>query len=219
VGASQADLDLFCPTCRYNLRGLAGEWIRCPECGEKHERAELLRLDPDSITARRRYLQDSLEMACGGLVLGPLAIGLSLLGPPTLWLIVTLMSLIIVGATAVPAILELRRLCGPPERWRGPAAAYLLLTEALAAAVLAAPVGAIVVWLRCSAWFDGFGAAAVGVAVTTGLALAGVCLVLLRKLDALHRRRDERLETLLELAGLDARAKRDPSPDGTPPTA
>ncbi len=29
--------DLYCLTCGYNLRGLSGDPVRCPECGEKND--------------------------------------------------------------------------------------------------------------------------------------------------------------------------------------
>lgn len=34
--------DLPCPVCGYNLRGLAGDCVPCPECGEQIDKARLL---------------------------------------------------------------------------------------------------------------------------------------------------------------------------------
>lgn len=34
--------DLFCPACEYNLRGLSGQELTCPECGETFKRVQLL---------------------------------------------------------------------------------------------------------------------------------------------------------------------------------
>ena len=31
--APALDRDLYCLTCGYNLRGLSGDPVRCPECG------------------------------------------------------------------------------------------------------------------------------------------------------------------------------------------
>jgi len=31
------DEDLYCLTCAYNLRGLSGDPVRCPECGDMHD--------------------------------------------------------------------------------------------------------------------------------------------------------------------------------------
>jgi hypothetical protein len=36
------DEDLYCLTCGYNVRGLTGDPVRCPECGDEHE-LQLLR--------------------------------------------------------------------------------------------------------------------------------------------------------------------------------
>lgn len=36
-----------CPKCGYNLRGLAGDPVRCPECGNKTRRARLRRRAPE----------------------------------------------------------------------------------------------------------------------------------------------------------------------------
>jgi hypothetical protein len=36
------DIDLFCLNCGYNLRGLSGDPIRCPECFHESIRADLL---------------------------------------------------------------------------------------------------------------------------------------------------------------------------------
>lgn len=41
---SEIDFDLFCLTCGYNLRGLRGDPVRCPECGDDHSSLTLLRL-------------------------------------------------------------------------------------------------------------------------------------------------------------------------------
>jgi hypothetical protein len=32
------EIDLYCPGCGYNLRGLEGDPIRCPECGKENRR-------------------------------------------------------------------------------------------------------------------------------------------------------------------------------------
>lgn len=48
-GADPIETDLYCPQCGYNLRGLSGNPVRCPECGEESDRrviavpAELIR--------------------------------------------------------------------------------------------------------------------------------------------------------------------------------
>ena len=37
------DEDAYCPNCAYNQRGLSGDPIRCPECGNSYLRVELRR--------------------------------------------------------------------------------------------------------------------------------------------------------------------------------
>ena len=39
--ASVIDVDLYCLVCGYNLRGLSGDPVRCPECGDFNDRTEL----------------------------------------------------------------------------------------------------------------------------------------------------------------------------------
>ena len=54
------DEDLFCLTCGYNLRGLTGDPVRCPECGEDND------LGDCAIPAR--FIQQALEQMEGVLV-------------------------------------------------------------------------------------------------------------------------------------------------------
>jgi len=42
------DIDLYCLNCGYNLRGLSGDPIRCPECGHLN-RLELLTLPKELV--------------------------------------------------------------------------------------------------------------------------------------------------------------------------
>lgn len=41
---TEIDFDLPCLTCGYNLRGLRGDPVCCPECGSNNSRLELLRV-------------------------------------------------------------------------------------------------------------------------------------------------------------------------------
>jgi len=52
------DEDLYCLTCAYNLRGLSGDPVRCPECGDAHT-LELLRAPAWAI----RYAVGRMETA------------------------------------------------------------------------------------------------------------------------------------------------------------
>jgi hypothetical protein len=71
--------DGACPYCRYNLRGLPGDPIRCPECGERVQRAELIlpRVPKPGLTPKQR-LSRNLQ-AAGSLCAGPLAAGMLVL--------------------------------------------------------------------------------------------------------------------------------------------
>lgn len=52
----EEDEALFCLSCNYNLRGLMGDPIRCPECGETNSRADLL-LPPALVEKELRKLE------------------------------------------------------------------------------------------------------------------------------------------------------------------
>lgn len=97
------DFDAPCRGCRYNLRGLCGEPIRCPECGRDHARTEL-----DSLYGLRVRFRE-LKGAGDAMLLAiiALAAGLYLLlssGPFPL-------ALPILGAAALLAYLSLSA-CG-----------------------------------------------------------------------------------------------------------
>lgn len=53
---SDNGVDLFCLRCRYNLRGLAGDAVRCPECGYEND-AEDLRIPHEEISRQLRKLE------------------------------------------------------------------------------------------------------------------------------------------------------------------
>ena len=40
-------LNVFCPNCQYNLRGLIGREVECPECGHRCNLAELVKVKWD----------------------------------------------------------------------------------------------------------------------------------------------------------------------------
>jgi len=49
------DIDLYCLNCGYNLRGLPGDPVRCPECFHENARADLL-CPPDEVQRRVRRM-------------------------------------------------------------------------------------------------------------------------------------------------------------------
>jgi len=58
--------DAYCPNCKYNLRGLSGDPMRCPECGGRYMRAELRWPKKPRVMTRqeraRRYLERSADL-------------------------------------------------------------------------------------------------------------------------------------------------------------
>lgn len=51
------EIDVACDSCGYNLRGLCGHWVRCPECGRQRswKSIEFLRLQRDSDKVTRAH--------------------------------------------------------------------------------------------------------------------------------------------------------------------
>lgn len=116
--------ELACPDCRYLLRGLPGDEIMCPECGERHRRTDLLRLrqdDDDPV-----YLQLTTRIALA--VVGSPFITVALLYmnrlidevvavqmPATMWPIVLLATVVLLWWFIIRA---LPGEWGIAERWR-----------------------------------------------------------------------------------------------------
>ena len=55
---SPIEIDLYCLKCGYNLRGLSGDPVRCPECG-CHSSREDLACPPEMVGARMRRMEIS----------------------------------------------------------------------------------------------------------------------------------------------------------------
>lgn len=64
------DEDLYCMHCGYNLRGLSGDPVRCPECGVFNERGELV-VPASMIKQALRDMETapSLAVACFVIIL------------------------------------------------------------------------------------------------------------------------------------------------------
>jgi len=61
------DRDLYCLTCGYNLRGLSGDLVRCPECGYENP-VYLAEVPANLITAQLRKMETAPTMAVGALL-------------------------------------------------------------------------------------------------------------------------------------------------------
>lgn len=69
-----AERDVHCPSCGYNLRGLAAD--RCPECGQTLVLSELGDPRPGALQGTPATVTGALALIGLTAVLGPLAIGL-----------------------------------------------------------------------------------------------------------------------------------------------
>jgi hypothetical protein len=77
ANAGLVDEDIYCLTCGYNLRGLYGDPVRCPECGEWNNLGTV-RIPAKHIQRALREMETAptLCVACGVIVVGcaPLAL-------------------------------------------------------------------------------------------------------------------------------------------------
>jgi len=62
------EVDFYCAACGYNLRGLAGDPKRCPECGHLNP-IELLIIPAEAIQLAMRRLETAPTMAFAGLLM------------------------------------------------------------------------------------------------------------------------------------------------------
>jgi len=62
------EADFYCAACGYNLRGLAGDPKRCPECGY-HNPIELLIIPAEAIQRAMRRLETAPTLAFAGLLM------------------------------------------------------------------------------------------------------------------------------------------------------
>lgn len=140
-------LDLYCLECGYNLRGLAGDPRRCPECGHLN-RVEDLEVPAKLIRRALRKLESGAAL-CGAsaatmlLFVGPLLY--VMINPPMarpsilIWVFVATLG----GAAMVfyvVGMVHFRRSCGHKSSWLP----TLLWFTVLACLIAAAGLGAIV---------------------------------------------------------------------------
>lgn len=63
------DRDLYCLTCGYNLRGLSGDPLRCPECGNLNPIGDV-ELPAEIITRQLRHMETSPALCVGAVICG-----------------------------------------------------------------------------------------------------------------------------------------------------
>ena len=136
------DHDLSCPNCGYNLRGLWGDPLRCPECGHVYAREYLLR--EFGLPARRfKDLRQALDALTTGLLafcglLAPWICGVVLLRNAVVLSVAVHLAvvgvLLVVVTTILGPVRQIRRMSGGPE-WVRPLVLYQLVTIGRAAVI------------------------------------------------------------------------------------
>lgn len=149
------NIDLFCLTCGYNLRGLTGDPRRCPECGANNELCEL-ELPAGKIAAQLKKMENSLSAAAAlfGISGALLALGLMLVDES-----ISLCPLSLSGASAFFGLLSLQHFrlsCG--DHPGAPAAGWRYISIALGGmAIIVLPMAALSLWIQENDRTDGFG--------------------------------------------------------------
>jgi len=187
-----ADADLYCLSCGYNLRGLAGDPIRCPECGRSNPVATLVGTDADA-EGRGRELRAALDVS----VVAELLLAGAVVAVPLLPCAV----LLLLSGTVlfVPAWLELRRLCQPRREWRRAARAFLLWSLLIALTVPGLwAAGSFLSWGVLTVSGAGSGARLAHVGVGAGLCAA--VLATRNPFPSLRKRQAAAFEELLRCA-------------------
>lgn len=182
TGTPAIERDLYCLSCGYNLRGLSGDPVRCPECGSLNAVAEL-GVPAGIVSPRLRQLEKvasdvsvgvmavvPLQLLFWGVVAGALARRLGHLG------CVAVTGALAFGMLALwlAGTLRFRRLCCAQPGWLAALLAYcgwaLLQLVATFAAVFAWGIAvATVLWRPYANWAG----------VTAGIVLLVAAIALL----------------------------------------
>ena len=140
-------LDLYCLNCGYNLRGLAGDPRRCPECGHLN-RVEDLEVPAKLIRRALRRLESGVAI-CGAsastLLLWVVPLLIVMVDPPMtrppvyVWIFVTSLGAVSIVLYVI-GMFHFRRSCGHKSRWFPMLLRFTVLACLIAACGLAAIV-------------------------------------------------------------------------------
>lgn len=146
----EIDTDAYCRRCTYNLRGLSGDPVRCPECGQLNTLTDLL----DIVTPARRVRAiqgagDALVLAAFSLAGGVVA------GWTSRSTVIAVVLLVLGGVLVQQALRTCRRMIPASVDWPNLFTAYFLYTCALPATPIGVWwIGAILTW-RVRMWLMG----------------------------------------------------------------
>lgn len=181
--------DIACTACGYNLRGLSGDPIRCPECFHAHPR-ESLELEIGRVGSVRE-----LQAAADALLLGILVAGFGLILAPCGGLLLVVYALILIG----PAMSDMKQRFRGQRGWAPLLWQFVALTVAvpLCFATLTIGVAALGGWL--GRWLGDANEWITAASAIAGLALGTVTLARLKLTSALRTRQNATFERLCRL--------------------
>ena len=143
-------LDPHCLDCSYNLRGHAGDPIRCPECGHVN-RVEDLEVPAKLIRKALRRLESGAAI-CGAsaatMLLWVFPLLIVMVNPPMMrppafvWTFIAILG-VAAMVLYVVGMIHFRRSCGCKSRWLPALLWFTVLAWLIAAAGLAAIVAVI----------------------------------------------------------------------------
>ncbi len=199
------DRDLYCLQCEYNLRGLSGDPVRCPECGRLNKRVELVNRfgTPERrLTDLRLALHDLTFGAGLLLVVGPVLMVVTFVALGVAGLLVGLLLVLFLGVMVYGPLEDIRKLCEEPG-WGRPLLMYQLARFCMVVILLGLWVGSTTVaWLfvaRVVTHRD----LALAISAGLGLLVTGTCALASRPLRELRRRQSRRLEQLMRITRAD----------------
>jgi hypothetical protein len=187
AASGELNTDAYCPNCRYNLRGLSGDPMRCPECGGRYMRAELRWPKKPRVMTRqeraRRDLQRRADLCALAVIPGLVGATVWLAGDYVarqLALPITVVSMII---WLIGFALLARRCRGLSQWGRALAVYHLAAVPAMVVNLALVAVTWVVAGILCvvniGSMLDrlpGSATVATGVAVVAVLVIAGVLL-------------------------------------------